>query len=200
MIQRPSVSTVVGIFVCLVLAGCAGLQANTLDSGTTADLIENLRRDRIEQLYYDDFPAGVKELMVRPNIIPDLIDAYDRGGDDLFRFNLIVILNHRSALSDSDKTDIAGCLGRALSDVSPWTRTEAVWGLGILGVNQMVPGVIPLLDDPEPMVVNEAILALAKLTGMRDLPLSNQDMPAEERMEAIRFWKDWWAEVRPDPI
>ena len=64
----------------------------------------------------------------------------------------------------------------------------------------MIPKVIPLLDDPDPIVVNEAILSLAKLTGMRDLPISNQNMSDEERMEAIKFWKDWWDEVRPNPI
>jgi hypothetical protein len=201
MIQRSYVSIVIGIFfISSVLAGCASLQSSNPELNTTEELIESLRHERIEQLYYENYTTNVKELMVRPNIVSDLISAYDRGGDDLYRFNVIVILNHRSALSESEKEDIVKCLARAVNDSSPWTRTEAVWGLGILGVAQMVPKIIPLLDDPDPIVVNEAILSLAKLTGIQDLPISNRDMSDEERMEAIKFWKDWWIEVRPNPI
>ena len=171
-----------------------------LESSTTMELIESLRHDRIEKLYYEKYPSNVKELMVRQNIVSDLISAYDRGGDDLFQFNIIVILNQRSAQNESDKDEIVRCLGRALKDSSPWTRTEAVWGLGLSGAAQMIPSIIPLLDDPNPKVVNEAILSLAKLTGTRDLPISNPQMSEEKRMEAVFFWKDWWEKVRPKSL
>ena len=176
------------------------LPSFALESNTTRELIESLRHNRIEQLYYDNFPPNVKELMVRPEIVPDLVSAYDHGGDDLFRFNVIVILNNRSALSETDKNDILQCLERAVNDSSPWTRTEAVWGLGHLGAAQIIPSIISLLDDPNPKVVNEAILSLAKLTGTRDLPISNQHMSEETRTEAVLFWKDWWDKVRPKSL
>ena len=201
MIKRSYISVVIGIFfISFVLVGCASLRSATPESKTTKELIESLRHERIEQLYYENYTRNVKELMVRPNIVSDLISAYDRGGDDLFRFNVIIILNHRSAISESKKEDIVECLGRAVNDSSPWTRTEAVWGLGVFGVAQMIPKVIPLLDDPDPIVVNEAILSLAKLAGMRDLPISNQNMSEEERMGVVRFWKKWWDEVRPKSL
>ena len=201
MIQRSYNSIIIGIsFISLVLAGCVGSQPIALESNTTKELIESLRHDRIEQLYYAEYPSNVKELMVRQNIVPDLISAYDSGGDDLFQFNLIVILNHRSAERESDKDEIVRCLGRALKDSSPWTRTEAVWGLGLSGASQMIPSIIPLLDDSDSKVVNEAILSLAKLAGIRDLPVSNQEMSEEERKGAVEFWKDWWNKVRPNTI
>lgn len=201
MIQRSPVFVKIGLLLILfAFVGVVARQPAALESGTTKELIESLRHDRIEQLYYDNFPPNVKELLARPEIVPDLVSAYDHGGDDLFRFNLIVILNNRSALSETDKNDILQCLGRAVNDSSAWTRTEAVWGLGYSGAAQMIPTIIPLLDDPNPNVVNEAILSLARLTGTRDLPISNQQMSEEKRMEAVQFWKDWWNKVRPKSL
>jgi hypothetical protein len=157
MLQRALISKILlfcvaGFFIC----GCASVKPTKPESLTTQELIETLRHERIEQLYYDKFPANVKELMVRPNIVLDLSDAYTRGGDDLYRFNVVVILNHRAALSDSEKTAIAQCLDRALNDHAPWVRTEAVWGLGILAAARSIPSVILLLDDPDQNVVNES--------------------------------------------
>jgi hypothetical protein len=201
MIQRSPVFVKIGLFFILfAFVGGVARQPAARESGTTKELIESLRHDRIEQLYYDNSPPNVEELMVRPGIVPDLVSAYDLGGDELFRFNVIVILNHRSALSELDKHNIVQCLGRAVNDSSAWTRTEAVWGIGQSGAAQMIPDIIPLLDDPDPKVVNEAILSLAKLTGTRDLAISNQHMSEENRTEAVSFWKDWWDKVRPKSL
>lgn len=138
--------------------------------------------------------------MVRQNIVLDLSDAYTRGGDDLYRFNVLVILNHRAALSDSEKIVIVQCLDLALKDHASWVRTEAVWGLGILSAAQSIPNVIPLLDDPDQKVVNESILTLSKIAGIRNLPISNQYMSEVQRQEAIKFWKDWWEKVKPKSL
>lgn len=191
----------------LTLFGCehAGSPASTAlppnavgpESLTTNELLETLRRERTEELYYTQFPQNVKELMVRPDIVPQLIGAFDRGGDDLYRFNVIVVLNHRSALGDSEKASIAGCLERALQDSSGWVRTEAVWGLGLLGTAKSIPSMIPLLDDPDPNVVNETVLALFKLNGTPSAPFSNENMSAEDRRELVEYWKGWWEEARP---
>ena len=64
----------------------------------------------------------------------------------------------------------------------------------------MIPSIIPLLDDPNPKVVNEAVLSLARLTATSDLPISNQHMSEENRTEAVLFWKDWWDKVRPKSL
>lgn len=166
-----------------------------LTSAATADLIESLRRERIEQLYYEDYPPNVEELMARDGIVPDLVRAYDRGGDDLYRFNLIVILNHLAVLGDPNVEAISPCLERAVKDSFPWVRTEAVWGLGLFGTPSSIPLLIPLLDDPDADVVNETILTLAKLTGGEDLPVSNQGLSEEERREGVKYWKDWWTKA-----
>ena len=160
--------------------------------------IETLRHERIEQLYYKSYPQNVKELMVRPDIVPELIVAIDRGGDDLYRFNLIIVLNHRSALGDSERVAIVQSLEQALKDPFSWVRTEAVWGVGELGSIESISRVIPLLDDPDPNVVNETVLTLAKFIGMPNAPISNQDMPADDRREIVEFLKDWWEKVRPE--
>jgi hypothetical protein len=166
----------------------------------TTDLIRSLCRKRLTRLYYSHYPANVKELIVRQNVVSDLVSAYRRGGDDLFRFNLLVILNHRGALTDAEKEAIAGTLRRAVADPSPWVRTEAAFGLGFVAGSESIPLVIPLLDDPDSNVVNEAILTLGKLAGIKDLPISNQDMPAAERKQAVEYWKGWWADQTPAPV
>jgi hypothetical protein len=185
-------------FACLLIWGCATLKPTPIASLATNELIETLRHERIEQLYYKNYPPNVKEMMVRNNIVLDLVSAYDRGGDDLYRFNLIVILNHRSALSDSERATIIQCLERAVKDSFSWSRTEAVWGLGLLSTPKSISSIIPLLDDPDANVVNETILTLAKLAGIKDLPIANKNVSDEERQEAVKFWKEMVDIVNPE--
>ena len=160
-----------------------------------SELIDTLRHERIETLYYSNYPENFKELMLRDDAIFTLVDAYNTGGDDLFRFNVIIILNHIKPLTDAQRDAISQCLCRAVKDTSPWVRTEAVWGLGLSPEPVSVPVIIPLLDDPDPHVVNEAILSLAKITGIRHMPVSNENMPVEERRKAVDDWKRWWKKV-----
>ena len=98
-------------------------------------------------------------------------------------------MNHLSALSGSEKAAIVECLWGATQDSSNWVRTEAIWGIGLFDTMESIPKVIPLLDDPDPGVVNETILTLVKLVGNKDAPISNPDMSEEERKEAVAFWK-----------
>ena len=201
MKHRLNISTILMFILAVsVLGGCDSLRPVETSSQTTNELIQSLHHERIEQLYYESYPHNVKELMVRQKIVPELIGAYYQGGDDLYRFNLIVILNHRSALSDLDRMAIVTCLERALKDSSAWVRTEAVWGLGISGSVQLVPSIVPLLDDPDPNVVNETILSLAKLTGTGNLPISNNQMSKQDRDRAVEFWKGWWTEMKSKQI
>ena len=193
-----TVEILICCFYALLLIGCSATTPTEPSTPTSIKLIDTLRHERIDQLYYETMPDNVKEIIVQKDIIPDLIDAYDRGGDNLFRFNVVVILNHRSDLSGTEKTAITQCLERALKDSFAWVRTEAVWGLGLLGAASTIPTVIPLLDDPDPGVVNETVLTLYKLAGIPGpLPISNQDMPAEQRKEMVEFWKAWWNTTRP---
>ena len=177
------------------LWGCASLNPTMPESLATYVLIETLRHERIETLYYEKYPQNVKELMVRQGIVAPLVRAFHHGGDDLYRFNVIVVLNHRAALSDSEKLTIVQCLEQALADSFAWVRTEAVWGIGLLGSRRSVPRVVPLLDDPDSKVVNETVLTLARLAGMPNTPISNENMSAEERRKLVEFWKDWWDRV-----
>jgi len=178
------------VFFCVF--GCATLRHGSYAALKTSELIATLNKERLEQLYYPSYPENVKELANRDGIVFALIRAYDGGGDDLYRFNLIVVLNHRSTLSEAERTAIVQCLQRALRDTSSWVRTEAVFGLGFLATSRSIPMIIPLLDDQDPNVVNEAILTLAKIAGVKDLPVSNQEMPAQDRAKAVEFWKEWW--------
>lgn len=182
-------------FTCFFIWGCATMKPTPSASLSTNELIETLRHERIEQLYYEHYPPNVKEMIARNNIVLDIVSAYDHGGDDLYRFNLILILNHRSALSESERVAIIQCLERAVKDPSSWVRTEAVWGLGLLLAVKSIPSIITLLDDPDANVVNETVLTLAKLSGIKSLPISNMDMSDEERQKLVTFWKDWWGKV-----
>ena len=193
---RQIACVLISAFVALVLWSCATRQVVQPATQATSDLIQTLRHERIEQLYYDDLPPNMKELIVRNNIVPELAKAYAQGGDDFYRFSLIVILDHRGALSNSERMIIVKCFESAVKDGSAWVRTEAVWGLGLLGDLKSVPAIIPLLDDQDVNVVNETVLTLAKLTGAKDLPISNMGMPDDERRNAVDFWKDWWNKAK----
>ena len=106
--------------------------------GNSADLIENLHRERMETFSYDraEWPENMRGIVDRTDNVRDLIAAYNGGDpDQVFRFNLISILIAKAerSIDDDDKTKIIECLRQALRDPHAWVRGEAVWGLGVVG-------------------------------------------------------------------
>ncbi len=185
--------------VCLLAAASlllALLPTAEAESGARR-LIETLHESRVEELYYRDarFPRNVRELIGQSGNTAELISAFDRDiSDPMFRFNIVMILNRKSAADPAERGAIAEALARALKDEHPWVRTEAVWGLGRIGKPDRLPSIIALLDDPDESVVNETLHALTALTGGRNEGVSNQKMQATERREAVQHWRRWWAE------
>jgi len=164
----------------------------TPESFSPEELIESLKNDRVKELYYYSFPPNVKELMIRQGIVFDLVEAYsDKDADALFRFNILLILNHRGALLPSEKHIIIACLEGALEDSSAWVRTEAVWGLQFVGDASSYPKIIKMLDDTDSNVKNETITTLSRLTGITEMSDYSDDIFIEEPTEE-EFWKYWW--------
>ncbi|CAN5144678.1 hypothetical protein BH11PSE11_BH11PSE11_06070 [soil metagenome] len=155
----------------------------------TAALIDSLRTRRNRDLYYSwsAMPSNVRELARRPGDVAALVEACDKKNqDELFRFNVLLILNHKLSgkrdldtggnptseqgrefhgLNSEEKKAIGDCLVRSLRDVSAMVRTEAVWGLGFLQDPSHEAAVLPLLQDRDANVVKEATTTIAHIRG-----------------------------------
>lgn len=167
-----------------------------LESAELDQLIATIHQEPVQELYYATFPPSVSRLMASRDVTGRLIEAYgDVRGDSLYRFSILVILNHVT-MSASEKDSVADLFVAALKDRSSWVRTEAVWGLGRNGEFRHIPAVMAVLEDPDVNVVNEAILSLFRLTGNHDNLTSNQNMGESERIEAVAYWRKWWAKNR----
>jgi hypothetical protein len=193
------------LFILILLTfffGCATTPDKKSSRGIEIEtLIGTLHQSRNETLYYDEstYPKNVNQIIDDKNIINPLVSAYHADtNDDLFRFNIIMILNKklRSHVSDKEKDLIGNCLLESLKDSSPWVKTEAVWGLGFIAEKKFVPMIMPLLDDKDDNVVNEAILTLTKINGLGGEMVSNQTATKDEREAGINYWKGWWKENR----
>ena len=166
-------------------------KSNKITENTKIDsLIKSLKKQRVESLYYREYTPNVDELIKTEGITDDLIQAYKWGGDDLFRFNIMVILSHRKIESENEKLKMIDCFMLGINDKSELVRTESIWALGLIGNKQLMPRVSQLLDDNDPIVVNETILALLKMTGKKDLPRSNPKLPDEKRKVMVQQWKE----------
>jgi hypothetical protein len=188
------------IFLMSIMIGCAGIpEGEKAIEEEHMALINSLHTQRVVTLYYDvsKYPENVNELIAKSGNVEALISSYRSDDSDyLFRFNIIMILNEKTELASfsKKKAEIAKGLSFALSDPSPWVRTEAVWGIGRLGYDTYVPDIIPFIDDLDDNVVNETILALEKLTGFKSTKSSNQKLSPTVRALAVSFWKNWWEE------
>jgi hypothetical protein len=114
------------------------------------DLIESLHTSRNLELHYswDRFPLNLQELKRRPSDIAALVAAYyAEKNDDVFRFNIIMILNNKSrdGFSPEEASLIAQCFVDALSDSSSLVRAEASWQDYMLGDHIYNPAVQQLL-------------------------------------------------------
>lgn len=110
----------------------------TLSAGA-APMIAQLHTTRLESLYYtnESVPAIVWKLAGAPDLEDALLRAYASGDpDDLFRFNIIVILNRRAvSVKDSQtRQRMHDCMTEALrTDSFGWVKVEALDALRRLG-------------------------------------------------------------------
>ena len=156
------------------------------------DLIETLKAQRVESIYYEaaKFPVNVQELISRPGMVSELSRAYGADKTDpLFRFNIILIFNHKK-MTDREWGYVAKVLDRGLLDSSEWVRVESVWGLGRHGDKRYLARIMPLLDDQHTVVVNETILTVKRLLGDVDKTvISNQYLSDEDRKIQVEILK-----------
>jgi len=96
---------------------------------------------------------------------------------------------------------VAGCgapgprnLARALQDEDPAVRIAACVAAARARDRSLLPLLVDRLDDPAADVRLFAITALRKITG-RDFGYRHHAGP-DERLEAIRRWRNWLARRR----
>jgi len=97
----------------------------------------------------------------------------------------------RDALADRFTRMTAVTLRAELKDDDPEIRRAASLACAMKDDKSHVPDLIPLLDDPEPLVARAAHAALKSLTSQDFGPA--KDASAKDRTQAIEAWKGWWA-------
>jgi len=108
-------------------------------SASAALSIAALHTSRVESLYYtnETVPRNVWKLVSAPGLEDELIQAYTSGDqDDLFRYNIIMILSRRAAKVEDEGTRqrIRNCMMEALAkDSFGWVKVEALDALARLG-------------------------------------------------------------------
>jgi hypothetical protein len=113
-------------------------EAERLTTVSYADLIDSLHTTRNAKLYYSwgGFPPNLQELDRRPADATALVASYyTEKNDEVFRFNIIMILNRKRAqrFSMEEAKLISQCFVDALSDPSSMVRIEASWLTGMFG-------------------------------------------------------------------
>lgn len=109
-----------------------------------ASAIESLHTTRLESLYYanDKVPKNVWRLVFTPGLDDSLLRAYRVGDrDDLFRFNLIMILNRRAVGLEGEepRRKVYDCMLEAVrTDSFGWVKVEARDALRRLGADKAV--------------------------------------------------------------
>jgi hypothetical protein len=106
------------------------------------DLIASLYASRNPNLHYvwEQFPPNLQEIDQRPADVTALINAYyaDKNhgvNDEIFRFNIIMILNRKrtQSFSADERKQISRCFVDALRDSSSIVRAEASWQATMVG-------------------------------------------------------------------
>jgi hypothetical protein len=122
----------------------APTQPTASTEAEAASAINNLHTTRLESLYYSNstVPKNVWRLAFTPGIDDALLRAYKAGDpDDLFRFNIIMILNRRAVTADSDehRQQVYDCMLEAVrKDSFAWVKIEARDALRRLGAGKEV--------------------------------------------------------------
>lgn len=97
----------------------------------------------------------------------------------------------RDALAERFTRMKAATLRAELKDDDPEIRRAASLACAMKDDKSHIPDLIPLLDDPEPLVGRAAHAALKSLAGQDFGPA--KDAQPNERAQAIAAWKGWWA-------
>jgi hypothetical protein len=96
----------------------------------------------------------------------------------------------REALAERFTRMTAVTLREELKDDDPEIRRAAALACAMKDDKSHVPDLIPLLDDPEPLVGRAAHAALKSLSSQDFGPA--KDASPNERKQAIAAWKGWW--------
>jgi len=115
------------------------------------ELIASLRTSRNPKLHYvwEHFPLNLQELDRRPAEVAALVNAfYAEKNDELFRFNIIMILNRKRTqhFSAEEAGLIARCFVDALGDNSSMVRIEAAWQPSMVGDEINDPAIKQLIE------------------------------------------------------
>jgi len=86
---------------------------------------------------------------------------------------------------------------KMLKDRDPGLRRVGAWALGRTGDMDVVPNLIDAVTDPDEEVVAEARLGLQILSRKISGLGPSSPSTAEERRQAARRWKEWYAAIRP---
>ncbi len=97
----------------------------------------------------------------------------------------------RDALAERFTRMTADTLRAELKDDDPEIRRAASLACAMKDDKSHISDLIPLLDDPEPLVGRAAHAALKSLTNQDFGPV--KDASAKDRVQAIEAWKEWWA-------
>jgi hypothetical protein len=86
---------------------------------------------------------------------------------------------------------------RLLTDRDPGLREVGAWALARLGELDVIPELIAVLTDPDERVVEAARTGLQLLSRKIDGPGPLNPSTPEQRAEAARQWRAWYASIRP---
>jgi hypothetical protein len=96
----------------------------------------------------------------------------------------------RDALAERLTRMTAATLRAELKDDDPEIRRAASLACAMKDDKSHMPDLIPLLDDPEPLVNRAAHAALKSLSNQDFGPA--KDASVKERARAVEAWKAWW--------
>jgi hypothetical protein len=103
----------------------------------------------------------------------------------------------RRTLVQTQPDEVVPALLADLDSDSVFARTQAIDALAQLGRRAFLPHFIRMLDDEERIVRLRAARALQTMTGER---LGyHPDAPEEERLAAVRRWREWW-DIESQPL
>jgi hypothetical protein len=95
----------------------------------------------------------------------------------------------RAALAERFTRMTADTLRAEMKDDDPEIRRAASLACAMKDDKSHIPDLIPLLDDPEPLVGRAAHAALKSLSGQDFGPA--KDASAKDRAQAMEAWKSW---------
>jgi Ankyrin repeats (3 copies) len=168
---------------------------NAMRAAVSAQAVAHLaalHTTRVESLYYsnDSVPKDVWKLVAAPDLEEPLLEAYAAGDpDDLYRYNLIMILNRRSGKVEDAamRQRIHDCMLKAVQkDSFGWAKVEALDGLSRLGGEKEALAQADLLmKSDEDAAIHEDVAKWIK--GATKAPENDLLLTVCTRAEAAKF-------------